>query len=253
MQFGLKLGSNDANYTEDILSFFQDGYFQYIELFAVPGSYNETIGYWKQFSIPFGIHAPHSFAGMNLSSPEDREKNKIMIQDTLRFADVLKASYIVFHSGVNGNIEETINQLHPFIDSRCLIENKPCKGLNDEKCLGSTPEEIRYILNELQVGFCLDFGHAICAANTLNKEPLDYIRDFIAFNPELYHLTDGDYSSEYDTHIHYGKGTFPVKELLKMIPDDVKITNEAKHDFDNRLCDFKEDYTFLKSILNDRS
>ncbi|MCL2185849.1 MAG: sugar phosphate isomerase/epimerase, partial [Treponema sp.] len=102
MQLGLKLGSNDKNYTEDILSFFKNGYFQYIELFAAPDSFNKTIDYWKQFKIPFGIHAPHSFAGMNLSIPEDREKNKIMIQETFKFADALNGEYIIFHSGVNG-------------------------------------------------------------------------------------------------------------------------------------------------------
>lgn len=76
MQFGLKLGSKDTNYTEDIHSFNQNGYFQYIELFAVPESFNETIEYWKQFSMPFVIHAPHSYAGMNLSLTEERENNK---------------------------------------------------------------------------------------------------------------------------------------------------------------------------------
>jgi endonuclease IV len=248
MQLGLKLGSLNTNYTEDILSFYKAGYFQYIELFAAPESFNDTIEYWKQFSMPTVIHAPHSFAGMNLSLPEEREGNKKKIQETLKFADALKSEYIIFHSGVNGKIEETINQLRPFIDSRCLIENKPMRGLNDEKCLGSTPEELVYILNELQTGFCLDFGHAICTANSLKREPLGFINEFIPFKPNMYHLTDGDYTGEYDSHLHYGKGTFPLKELLKMIPNNAKVTNEAKHDSDNDLNDFKEDFLYVKNI-----
>jgi len=76
MQFGLKLGSTNINYTEDILSFFKAGYFQYIELFTVPSSFNDNIVYWKKFSIPIIIHAPHSFAGMNISLPQERENNK---------------------------------------------------------------------------------------------------------------------------------------------------------------------------------
>jgi len=248
MQLGLKLGSLNTNYTEDILSFYQAGYFQYIELFAVPESFDETIEYWKQFSIPTVIHAPHSFAGMNLSLLEERENNKKKIQETFQFADALKSEYIIFHSGVNGKVEETINQLRPFIDSRCLIENKPMRGLNDEKCLGSTPEEIKYILNELQAGFCLDFGHAICTANSLKKEPLEFIKELLPFNPRLYHLTDGDYKSEKDTHMHYGEGTFPLKELLKMIPNGAKVTNEAKHNSDINLNDFKEDFLNINSL-----
>jgi endonuclease IV len=245
MQFGLKLGSTNSNYTEDILSFYEQECFQYIELFAVLESFDDTIGYWKQFNIPMIIHAPHSFAGMNLSLKEERANNIKKLQESFQFADSLNAEYVIFHSGIDGNIEETIYQLRPFVDSRCLIENKPVKGLNNERCIGSTLEEIKYILNEMHVGFCLDFGHAICAANSLKKEPLTLVNEFLSLNPNMYHLTDGDYTSKYDSHLHYGQGTFPIAELLKLVPDDAKVTNEAKHDSDTSLDDFKMDTEFL--------
>jgi endonuclease IV len=248
MQLGIKLGSNDKKYTNDILSFYESEYFQYIELFAVLESYEDSIEYWKQFSIPIIIHAPHSYAGMNLSLRVERENNKKKLQETFNFADTLNSEYIIFHSGVDGEIEETLIQLHPFIDTRCLIENKPAKGLNGEKCIGSIPKEVKYIIDELQTGFCLDFGHAICTANSLKKEPLEYIMEFITLNPQLYHLTDGDYTSEKDSHFHYGKGTFPLKKLFKMIPEEAKMTNEARHDSDNNLNGFKEDYSYVKNI-----
>lgn len=247
MQFGLKLGSKNTNFTNDLLAFYKNGYFQYIELFAVPESYNDTIEYWKQLSIPIIIHAPHSYAGMNLSLLEKRETNKTMLKETFQFADDLKAEYIIFHSGINGSIEETVLQLRPFVDSRCLIENKPAKGLNGEKCLGFAPEEIKCILDELNAKFCLDFGHAICAANTLKKEPLKYIKEFQTFNPCVYHLTDGDYKNEKDTHLHYGKGSFPINEILRMLPENAKVTNEAKQD---NLELFIHDYHYLMSRTN---
>jgi len=248
MQFGLKLGSTSVNYTKDIISFFEEGYFQYIELFAVSDSFNNTIDYWKQFSIPIIIHAPHSLAGMNLSLIGERENNKRKLQETFQFADVLKAEIIIFHSGVNGKIEETMNQLRPFVDSRCVVENKPLKGLNGEKCLGSTPKEVEYIKNKLKIGICLDFGHAICAANSLKREPLEFIKEFLSLSPRVYHLTDGDYKGELDSHLHYCKGTYPLKELMKMIPDEAKVTNEAKHDFEQKLDDFREDFLYVKNI-----
>jgi sugar phosphate isomerase/epimerase len=176
MQFAIKLGSKNINYTKDILSFFESGYFQYIELFAIPGSFNDTIDYWKRFSIPIIIHAPHSLVGMNLSLPEERENNKKKLQETLQFANTLKSETIILHSGVNGKIEETKNQLRPFVDSRCVIENKPIKG----------------------------------------------------------------------------KGTFPLKELLEMFPDEAKITNEAKHDSDLRLDDYKGDVFYVSKLTSDR-
>ena len=248
MQFGLKLGSKDISYTNDIVSYYNDGYFQYMELFAVPGSFDDTIGYWRQFSIPMIIHAPHSSVGMNLSSFEAREGNKGMIREAFRFADTLKARYIIFHAGVNGDIGETINQLHPFVDSRCLIENQPIKGLNGENCAGATPKELSCAMNELQTGFCLDFGHAICAANTVRKEPIGFIGEFIALNPSMYHLTDGDMASECDSHLHYGDGTFPLSKLLGMLPDGAMVTNEAKHDSDIDLSSFKKDFLYAKAI-----
>jgi sugar phosphate isomerase/epimerase len=217
MQFGLKLGSKNANHKRDIFSLYEQGYFQYIELFAVPGSFDDTISYWKQFDIPIIIHAPHSMAGMNLSLKDHKETNRQKIQETFKFADVLNAEYIIFHSGLNGEIEETVNQLRPFADSRCLIENKPLKGLNNERCIGSTFDELSYIINELQLRFCLDFGHAICAARSLQKEPLQHIEELLCLDPAMYHLTDGDYHSEYDLHLHYGKGNFPIKELFGLI------------------------------------
>jgi endonuclease IV len=250
MQLGLKLGSTNTNYTSDILSLYENGYFQYIELFAIPGTFDDTIGYWKQFSIPVVIHAPHSAAGMNLSLKDNRKCNGSRLQETFKFADTLNAEYIIFHSGLNGMAEEMVHQIHPFVDSRCLIENKPVKGLNNEKCIGSTPDEASYIMNELKIGFCLDFGHAICAANSLKQDTLALINNFLQLKPVMYHLTDGDYVSEYDSHLHYGQGTFPIKKLLKLVPDNTKLTNEAKHNSLNDLSDFKDDIDTLQKICN---
>jgi sugar phosphate isomerase/epimerase len=252
MQIGLKLGSKDKTYTQDILSFYEQGYFQYIELFAIPESFDDTITYWKQFAIPYIIHAPHSFAGMNLSLKEQRNSNHKKLQETFRFADSLHAEYVIFHFGVNGDIEEAIYQIRPFTDSRGLIENKPVKGLNNEKCIGSTVEEIIHITNELYIEFCLDFGHAICAANSLKRDPMTLIKEFMALGPSMYHLTDGDYTSEYDSHLHYGKGTFPVKELLKLIPLMANLTNEAKHNSNKNLDDFREDIIFLSQNIENK-
>jgi endonuclease IV len=249
MNFGLKLGSKNINYTEDIFSLYQKGYFQYIELFAVFGSFGSTINYWKQFDIPTVIHAPHSMAGMNISLKEHRKMNEKILQETFQFADALSAKNIIFHSGINGKIEEAINQLRPFVDTRCLVENKPRKGLNNERCIGSTFDELSYIIKELKIGFCLDFGHAVCAANSLHREQMRYIKELLLLNPVMYHLTDGDYQSEYDSHLHYGAGNFPLWGMLKLVPDDVKITNEAKHNFNASLSDFGDDVLYARRIF----
>ena len=175
IKLGLKIGSKDIQYTEEILRYYDEGIFQYIELFAIPETYSDTISYWKQFDIPFGIHAPHSAAGLNLANVSARNINKTKIQDAVKFADDLKASYIIFHSGVNGMPNEVVQQLLPLADNRFLIENKPIRGIDGSTCVGSIYSDLKMIIDGIGkgTGFCLDFGHAICAARTLKKNITD--------------------------------------------------------------------------------
>ena len=248
--FGLKVGSINTHYTDEILEYYYKGVFQYIELFIVIGSYQDSIKYWKQFHIPFGIHAPHTLAGLNLASPSEFQSNRAKIEETIRFADALNARYIIFHSGTNGKAEETVHQLSFYVDDRFLIENKPIKGFGgDYFCVGTDYYELKSIIETLNCGFCLDFGHAICAANTLKKNPLNFIAQLNKLNPKVYHLTDGDYKSEIDSHYHYGAGTFPLKELLDFVPEGSMITNEAKRENMASLLEFYQDSIIFNSLL----
>ena len=247
INLGLKLGSKDIQYTDEILQYYEQGIFQYIELFTLSGTYDDTISYWKQFNIPFGIHAPHSAAGLNLACIANRELNKNKIVEAVRFADALKARYIIFHSGTNGMPNEVVTQLKPFADERFLIENKPIRGLDGSTCVGSVYGDLKLIIDGIGkgCGFCLDFGHAICAANTLKKEPFSFIDELRKLNPRVFHLTDGDYQSELDSHLHYGAGNFPLKELLALVPNDGMVTNEAKRNNRESLEEFKNDIKFF--------
>lgn len=251
IKLGLKIGSKDIQYTEEILRYFDEGIFQYIELFAIPETYSDTISYWKKFNIPFGIHAPHSAAGLNLANVSARNINKTKIQDAVKFADDLKASYIIFHSGVNGMPNEVVQQLSPFADERFLIENKPICGIDGSTCVGSIYSDLKMIIDGIGkgTGFCLDFGHAICAARTLKKEPLEFIDELQKLKPRVYHLTDGDFYSELDSHLHYDKGTFPLQKLLEQVPEGGMITNEAKRNNADTLEEFLSDSNHLKKYL----
>lgn len=250
LDLGLKLGSRDMRYTDEILRYYEQGVFQYIELFTLTGSYDDTVSYWRRFGTPFGIHAPHSAAGLNLADASTREANKSKIAEAVRFADSLNAKYIIFHSGLNGESDEVVAQLAPFADRRFLIENKPVRGLDGSSCVGSTYGELKQIIDGIGkgCGFCLDFGHAVCAANTLGKEPFGFINELRQLNPRVYHLTDGDYKSELDIHLHYGEGSFPLKDLLALVPDGGMVTNEAKRQNCTNLLEFKADSIRLKNI-----
>lgn len=250
VNLGLKIGSKDTQYTDEILQYYEQGIFQYIELFTLTGTFDDTISYWKQFNIPFGIHAPHSAAGLNLANTAARSSNKDKIAEAIKFADELNAKYIIFHSGVNGMVEEVVKQLSPFADERFLIENKPIRGLDGSTCVGSIYSDLKLIIDGIGkgTGVCLDFGHAICAARTLNKAPMEFIKELRKLNPRVYHLTDGDYSSELDSHLHYGAGSFPLKDLLALVPDGGMVTNEAKREDCKSLKDFYADSILLRGL-----
>ncbi len=247
-EIGLKLWSTNIQYTNQIINLYDSGTFDYIELFTVPKTYKDTISVWQKFSIPFVIHAPHTSFGMNFSLIKLREQNKPLIQEALDFADILSADSIIFHPGVNGSLKETIRQISLINDNRICIENKPYWGINNELCIGSSPEEISMIMVQAKTSFCLDIGHAICAANAKKQNPIIAIRQFLALNPVLFHLSDGNYAGIYDQHEHFSTGNFPLPDIIRMLPGNARITIETKKESSEHLNDFIQDSRYLKNL-----
>ena len=253
INFGLKLWSTNNFYIREAVRLWENNLFQYIELFTVPFSFDENHLYWKdlkeKYNIPFVIHAPHYTQGLNLADKAEQESNRKMLRDSLKFADELDANIVIIHPGVNGSEDETIRQINEYDDARLVVENKPRFGLNDELCNGYSPELIDKILSETGCGFCLDFGHAICAANAMKTEPFKLIKLFLAFNPVIFHLTDGDFYGINDKHLNYGMGNYPLRDLIKLIPEQSMVTNEAIKASQDKLDDFIDDYNFLMNKI----
>jgi sugar phosphate isomerase/epimerase len=249
---GLKLWSiNTDHYYDEAVRLYREKSFDYIELYVVPGTL-DTLSKWQALKIPFIIHNAHFMNGFNLAKKESWEDNFKIYQETKRFADALNAAFIIFHGGVDGSIEETARQLKALHEPRALIENKPYKALpnkmNGVICRGSSPDEIKYVLREAQCGFCLDFGHAVCAANSQKVDPAHYIDRFFKLAPAMYHVSDAeDLFSEYDSHAHLGRGQLDIKSILKKLPQNALCTIETEKDSKNDLTDFTEDVIWLKS------
>ena len=243
---GLKLWSINENYVEEAVRLFHIKLYQYIELYVVPESYDKFIYLWENLDIPYVIHAPHFRFGMNLAKKENIIKNLAMVEETIKFADKLNAKTIIFHPGIAGNIEDTVFHLNIINDNRIVIENKPYHALNDGLiCNGSSIEDIQFIINNAKVGFCLDIGHAFCSANSRKIDPILYLKEFLKLNPDIYHLTDGDFFSIFDSHLHFGSGNFDIKKILEILPSNCSITIETIKNFNDNLSDFEEDINFL--------
>ncbi len=252
-KIGLKLWNvNIDDYLPIAYDLFKDKIFDYIELYVVP-KHIENILKWKNLPIPYDIHAPHSAHKMNLADKSKRDFNFELYMDTKKYADELNARYIVFHGGIDGSYKEVAKQLKIFNDSRSLIENKPYKVLkfiNAKEYIGTKPEEIKYIKENANCGFCLDVGHAICAANSHGVEPYFYIEQFSKLNPQKIHLSDIHIETEYDEHLNFGLGNLDFYRLLPLFKQVKDITIETNKNSTENLNDFIKDVNFIRKVVD---
>lgn len=249
-KLGLKLWSINKNYIGPAAAIYSEGFCHYIELFYVPGSM-ELLPLWERLNIPFVVHAPHTVAGLNPADSEFYSRHVKLAQESFSYAEKLKADFVIFHPGMAGSPDETVRQIRSFGHrERILIENKPYRSLDDPRllCRGSTPQEMKYIIDALGAGFCLDIGHAICAANSLECDKLELIDEFVALNPKMYHLGDGDFDSAIDGHSNLGKGNYPLESLWKKIPVNAQVTIETDKAYTDSLRDFEADVFYLRKL-----
>lgn len=254
MKLGLKLWSNNTdNYLKEAERLYKEGWFDYIELYVVPNTI-EMVSKWKslntELNIPFTLHAPHFMHGINLAKTEYFKTNIEIFKEVEIFSIELDAQYVVVHSGIEGDINETVRQLNIINMHKILIENKPyIAPLGDQLlCRGATMEEITKVINEVECGFCLDIGHSICTANSLKIEPYEYMIQFNTLNPTCYHLSDNFIDNHIDRHLHLGTGNYDFKKILDIIDLNKNIAIETKKNSKENLDDFIEDVKLLKGI-----
>lgn len=250
MKIGLKLHSTNVALISDARELKAKEFFDFVELYVIPESYKNTIENWKSFDVPYVIHAPHSYHGINFARADQLEANLKNIGETQLFADTLGVDIIIAHGGNNGSFDETLRQISLLDDSRIVLENKPKLGLNNEICVGWSPAEFRKIFDEHIInGIALDFGHASCAARSLDIDVMDIVKELMFFNPKIFHLSDGDSLSEQDKHFNLGKGNLKLLQFMHVIPVNGLLTIETPREPSKGLTDFIDDVKFLKKLL----
>ena len=258
-KFGLKLWSVNKNYIDTAKKLYDENIYDYIELYAIPSSFDEYAPAWKSLNIPYIIHAPHFMHGINFSSKEKLNSNMELAYEALKYADYLNADKIIFHPGIKGDYRQTAHQIKMINDKRILIENKPYHvavetdtlSLTDI-CVGYNPEQIKYIMQESGAGLCLDIGHGICAANSLHIDYISFLKEFISLNPYMFHISDGEINGTQDKHYNIGKGTFDFNTLFSIIPENAIISVETEKSSKDNLDDFIYDMELLKSYCKSK-
>ena len=122
-RFGLKLWSKDfiknKAFVQSAEAALKDGKFDYLELFALPDTFEETQAAVK---VAFGgvlavIHAPHAVQKLDISNPEEFESNRQRLMSSQQFADMLGAEMIILHPGLwrgEKYLEESMRQFKAF-------------------------------------------------------------------------------------------------------------------------------------------
>lgn len=253
-KIGLKLHSINTALIPNTLQLKEKGLFDYIELYAIPGSYEATINAWKDLDVPYVIHAPHSFHGVNLAQANKRETNLQYFNEARQFADDLGSDIIIVHGGNNGSFEETLRQIKLLNEPRIALENKPKIGVLNEVCVGWSPAEFhRAAEMGILSGTVLDFVHAVYAANSAKIDEMKIIKEFTIFHPKVYHLSDGDASSEKDIHLNLGEGNLDLGGFLSVIPKGGLVTIEIPREPSRGLEDFVDNINFLRALISIRS
>lgn len=251
LNLGLKLFSTNTELIDKAKELWSRKVFSYIELYIIPASFQETIQSWKNCGIPFVIHAPHSFHGMNLARQEQAVSNRALFAEVQKFTDFLQGEIIIVHGGHTGIIDETIRQVRLFADQRIYLENKPKVGLHGEKCVGYSPAEFT-IAAESGVfgGYVLDFGHAACAALSMKAETMELIEEFLRFGPEIFHISDGHNHLEKDSHLSLGKGSLDIAAFISLLPAKALLTLETPRRNRLVLDDFVKDVQFVWNFFS---
>ncbi len=254
IQIGLKVYSTNVEKKSLIIDLYKDNFFNYIELYSVPESFDTTIGTWKSLFIPFIIHAAHDSNGMNLAKRKYKNKNRLLYNEAKQFADTLSSNFIIFHGGFAGNINETIQQLNKFRDNRICIENMPFVNLYGKSCIGCSYDDIKKIIRETSSKLCFDISHFIKYCYAHDIELIPELTKFLQFNPPVVHINDGTMNSCFDTHLHFNEGDYPLKEILLQIKLKLKnfyLSVETQKSDNKWMKDIKNDFTYIKKLIEE--
>ena len=259
-KFGVKLWSKDfvknPDFVKDCVKTVNDGLFDYVELFALPNSFDDTKDVIKSHlsGINVVIHAPHSLFGLDTGDKTRFSQNIKDLDSSQKFADMLNSEIIILHSGLNQGDEylaETIRQFNIINDPRIAVENLPSYCSSTSKLLhGTSPAEIKKIISETGCKFCLDFSHAICAANAFDRDVLTDLAQYASLNPDMYHLCDGDITSDKDEHRHFGLGNYDLRKIVRdYTSDDAIITMETGYGIPTSSTPWIDDISYIRNII----
>ncbi|MDY6931781.1 MAG: TIM barrel protein, partial [Halobacteriota archaeon] len=195
------------------------------------------------------IHITTERQGVNIADLTKKKLNLKRINNCVEWADKLNAKYLILHPGY-GLVDDAIEFINDIKDRRFLIENMPKVGLDDEPMIGYKSEQMEELMDDTDMGFCLDLNHAAKAAVSLNTPYKEFIGELLKLRPKMFHISDGKLDNEKDEHLNIGEGDYDFEFLLKCINDNPsKLVTFETPRLD--LKSFNEDIQNVKKLKRD--
>lgn len=241
---------------DEVLDLVRSGIYDFIQFVVFPDTYKSLRSVVKEKfeGIETIIHAPFFMHGINLSDPNLLNSNLQKLSDSQRFADDLKSNTIVLHPAIGDGecfLEETVRQMKILNDSRIAVENLPYHPRPKHKMHGTTPLQIKMIMDEVGCNFCFDIAHAICAINSFKLDTWSTLAEFNKLKPTIYHLSDGDNDVTVDYHQHLGEGNYDLPKIFSLFSNSKIVLETRRKEGDLKSCinDIRlakklEEYTF---------
>lgn len=163
--------------------------------------------------IEVQVHAPLNDINIASINPEMRKASVKEVKKSIKLASTIGARTVTVHPGLYSPLsrywdgaeelaKESLSELSSFSEEhgvRLAMENLPDMWLS----ICSKPEETGNFLEELNIDFCLDIGHAY-TTNSLDE--------FLEFSPINVHLHDNN--GDMDEHLVLGDGKIDIKKAL---------------------------------------
>ena len=172
------------------------------------------------YKLSYSIHAPISDINIGSLNDRIREDSVIELLSLAETAVSLNIDTITIHPGITPMavpyMEEkaaekarrslgSIDRISSEYGVRIAVENMPAFPF----MLGRTAEELKYLLEGTNLGFCLDIGHAN------NTEQIDEI--ISEFRDRFINIHIHDNNGEHDEHLTLGEGSIDFKSVLSKL------------------------------------
>jgi len=257
-KFGFKIFTNNLNNSpqliEDVAKYLQENDGAFVELMVVNDTSVDDIQKLKMYfrGAEVRVHAPHNIMGFDTGCAEKELSNRKILATSQMAADILGAATIVVHAGCGKGekyLAETIRQFRIFDDKRIVVENLPFFASDGAPLHGNTPPEIALIKEQVGCGFCMDFSHAVCAANYAKTDIDVFLQGFADLHPNVYHISDGDVVGVDDLHLHFGEGNFPLDKMINhyTLPD-AYVTMETGYGIPSSAQKWIADMEYLRRL-----